>query len=276
MGEHEACHEIEDFTINNELTSETMHRLASDLLDVKPPRTGGQFVYYELTNREPASNVARTIEASCFEEFFKETPQELRHLYGPYENQSTFFIAIDTKEKMPIGALRVIANGDNGLLTLNDMSSPESHEKGVGEVDLNTIKQYHDIESLNDCWDIGTVAVLPDYRGRKRVSVMLYRAMYNKAERQDIKHLVSVIDKHPYEGSIKPLHIPFKPLAGLDAPFRYYGSRQSYAVYGRLAEFKESMTKYYNTLAGRTVNLFAEGALARLIVGKRDDEIQLR
>ena len=263
-----------DAEYDNELSLQQQKQLTEQLLIERQPSTNSQFAYYELSSETEAANIARTIEANCFNEFFKETPAELRSLYGPYEKQSTFFLAVDTSIGMPVGALRVIANGANGLLTLNDLSSPAIAEKGIGGISVDSIRQHHDIENLDACWDIGAVAVLPEHRGKKKVSVMLYRAMYKKAKEQGIEHLVSIIDKHPYEGSIQPLRIPFQPLAGCGEPFRYYGSKLSYAVHGRVDDFFPTMYRYLRSPQGWLVDIVAQGALSRLIMGKRDNEIQ--
>lgn len=259
---------------DNELSLERQRQLVNSLLMEHQPKTGGQFAYYELSPRVEIANVARTLEASSFYKFFKETPAELRELYGPYEDQSIFFLALDTETATPAGALRVITNGAHGLLTLNDIAAPATTEKGLGGISIEAIQESHSIENLDSCWDIGTVAVEPEYRGNKKVSVMLYRAMYKKAEEQGIEHLVSIIDKHPYDGSIRPLRIPFQPLAGFSEPFRYYGSKLSYAVHGYVNDFYPTMHRYLMSPKGQLVNMVAQGALSRLIMGKNDDEIQ--
>lgn len=260
---------------DNQLSPEKQRELVGQLVQERPPRTHGRFAYYEVASADKVANVARTIEAATFYEYFKETPASVKELYGPYEKQSLFFLAVDLKTGTPVGTLRAQRNGENGLLTLNDLSCPATDEKGVGDIPIDAMKEYHGIKNLDDCWDIGAVAVLSGYRGDKRTSVMLYRAMYKKAMEQGIEHIVSIIDKHPYEGSMLPLGIPFEPLAGLKEPFRYYGSKLSHAAYGHIPEFFPVMDKYRRTFSGRMTDLVANGALSRLIKGNRDREIDL-
>lgn len=260
---------------DNELSLEQQKELARVLIEERPPQRNGRFAYYEVASGKEVANVARTIEAAAFLEYFKEAPAEVKKLYEPYEEQSLFFLAVDLKNDTPVGALRAQRNGENGLLTLNDLAAPVTQEKGVGDIPIESVKEYHGIASLDDCWDIGAVAVLPEYRGDKRTSAMLYRAMYNKSMEQGVKHIISIIDKHPYERSMLALGIPFQPLAGLEEPFRYYGSKLSYAAYGHVPDFFPAMDRYRRSGKGLVTNLVAKGALSRLIKGNRDNEINL-
>ncbi len=265
-----------DGRYTNTLSPERQQQIANALLKERPPVGRGQYVYYEVKPHTEAANVARTIEAVTFAEFFKgESADSVRELYGPYESQSVFFLAVDTRKKTPVGALRVIRNGSSGFLTLNDLEAPQTEEKGIGGVAPSAVMEQHGIEDLDECWDIGAVAVLPEHRGNKKVSVMLYRAMYKKAMEQDIKHIISIIDKNPYERSMQPLGIPFQPLAGLSEPFRYHGSKLSFAAYGRLDTFKPIMEEYRKSTRGVLVDLLAQQALSRLIKGTKDTEINL-
>ncbi len=260
---------------DNQLSPEKQRELVRQLLKERPPKTNGVFAYYEVSSSDEVANVARTIEAATFYEYFKETPASVKELYGSYEKQSLFFLAVDLKTGTPVGALRAQRNGENGLLTLNDLSDPATEKKGIGGIPVEDVKEYHGIKDLDDCWDIGAVAVLKGYRGDKRTSVMLYRAMYKKAMEQGVEHIVSIIDKHPYEGSMLPLGIPFKSLAGVEKPFRYYGSKLSVAAYGHLPDFFAVMDRYRRSPKGIMTNLLASGALSRLIKGKWDKEIDL-
>jgi hypothetical protein len=260
---------------DNELSPERQKELVKELIKERPPQKNGRYAYYEVACTSDAANIARTIEAAAFKEYFDEAPSEVREMYAPYERQSMFFLAVDLKTTTPVGALRAQRNGAAGLLTLNDVAAPITDKKGVGGIPIDVVKDYHGIENLDDCWDIGAVAVLPDYRGDKRTSVMLYRAMYKKAMEQRVEHIVSIIDKKPYEGSMLALGIPFKPLAGIAEPFRYYGSKLSHAAYGHIPDFFPIMDKYRRTGKGRVIDFVVHGALSRLIKGSRDKEINL-
>jgi len=63
-----------------------------------------------------------------------------------------------------------------GLKTINDVRQEPF------KVQINDIIQKHNISDMDKVWDIGTVAVHPEYQnGGGSSSVLLYRAMYKSA-----------------------------------------------------------------------------------------------
>jgi hypothetical protein len=189
----------------------------------------------------------------------------MRREYGPYEQQSKFFVSIDREKKTPTGTLRIIKNGPAGLKTLNDLTELKSNPHFIED-----IEGHHKIESLDDCWDVGTVAVPRQYRSAEGgVSVQLYRGMYVAAKNADVQHLVSIIDDRSLSKLTGYLGIPFKPLAE-DEPFEYLGSKKSHAVYGYLPEFYGKMNRKRWTLRG----VLARKVLSRLVGGSQDSELQ--
>lgn len=236
----------------------------SQLLERVPPLTDRQFVCYQLGDPD-MQDVARTIERTVFETSFDNGDEEMARIYGPYEAASKFFLSVDRIERRPVGALRVIENSPAGLMTLNTL--PE----GVTDMDTNQLLAFHDIASLDDCWDVGTVAVLPEHRRQGQgISVQLYRAMYVAAMKEGKSHLLSIIDKHPYETMRGYLGIPFEPLGG-SKPFPFEGSDESVAVHGFIPDFYPKMRRKSLTLKG----LLARKALWPLVFGTEDQALML-
>ncbi len=249
-------------------------QLTQELIDRHTHEVPVRYRYaaVEVKGDSPYANIARYIEGTVFQAAFGNTPEQMKREYGPYETTSTFFISLDRGAdgsvldlKKATGALRVINNSDQGLKTLNDIESEPFY------VDLDSVVYRHGIEDMNKTWDIGTVAVLPEYRkGEGPVSVQLYRAMYLAAMHGNIEHLVSVIDGRALTKLTGYLGIPFVPLADSE-PHPYLGSQSSTAVYGHVPEFFAKMSRHRLTPRG----ILAHKALARLVKGTEDDSIVL-
>ncbi len=232
-----------DMHYQYEMSREDVHRLTSRLIEEKNDRVDEQYKCYKIEGFSEYSNLARQIERQVFEDKFGNDAEEMEREYGLYEEASTFFLSVDVESKQPIGALRIIRNSVNGLKTLNDLEA--------NQADLPfTITQrramlQHRIESLNECWDIGTVAVSKEYRHSMLgadVSIQLYRGMYVTAMQEEVKHFVSIIDDKAHAILTEFLGIPFVPLCNSE-PFEYLGSKASHATYGFVPDFYENMNQ---------------------------------
>lgn len=248
-----------------DLSGDVMNQRIEQLLAAQPPTGDGDIFCYRFDNQDlNMANVARTIECQVFEKAFNNDPREMAEIYGPYEDASIFFLSVDASTHQACGALRVIENSSAGLMTFNDLPA-QAATKNVEQM-----MSSHAIDSLDDCWDVGTVAVLPDYRKRNNfeVSVQLYRSLYVSAMSQKIKHFVSIIDDKPYKTMTQYLGIPFKPLNGT-TPFAFEGSNQSHAVHGYVPDFYKSMNRRRYTTKG----WLARRALSPLVKGTRDSNL---
>jgi len=160
--------------------------------------------------------------------------------------------------------LRVIRNGKNGLKTINDLTHPPyTLTEGM-------VTSAHNIDDFDTCWDIGTVAVLPENRSAQgSIAVQLYRAMYVAAMDEHIEHIVSIVDEKPLRKLTDYLGIPFVPLAGQEG-VSYLGSEKSQPVYGYVPDFYKKMNRNRFTMKG----VLARKVLSRLVKGSRDSELQ--
>lgn len=248
------------------LSNEHVAQLTAELLEERPPEGDERFVCYMFDGADPNderfANIGRQIECRVFNDAFDNDAAQMEEEYGDYEQQSIFFVSVDRETKTPTGVLRVIKNGPAGLKTMNDLAE-------VGpEFAMENVMQHHQITDLDECWDVGTVAVPPEFRSGS-ASVQLYRALYLAAMEKNIKHLVSVVDVNPLKKMTGYLGIPFEPMVG-SRPMEYLGSEASQAVYGYVPDFYEKMSKKRRTLRG----LLARKVLARLVEGSRDDGLQ--
>lgn len=240
---------------------EIEHAITS-LLAEHPPGTSSRIVCYHTESSE-LDNVARTIERRVFERSFGNDAATMASIYGPYEDASGFFLSVDSETRQPVGALRFIDDSMAGSMTFNDLP-PDATTTSPEEMMLA-----HGIGSLDECWDIGTVAVLPEYRTRDNgTAIQLYRAMYVSAKQKEIDHLLAIINKNVYTKMTEYLGIPFVPLAGTRS-FAYEGSSENVAVHGYVPDFYPKMSRHSRTLKG----LLARKALRPLVYGKNDDAI---
>lgn len=216
------------------------------LLAEWPFTSGGRFGCYLIADSNPYSDLARGIECCVFQQFFANDPSAMAAEYGNYEAQSSFFLAVDRELQQPAGALRVIANSEHGLKTLNDIArEPLS-------IPLDEVIQCHRIENLDECWDVGTLAVLKDYRGSAAghlVSTMLYGLLRAEAIRTGIDHIVAVLDIHAFRQLVEMLGVPFVPIAG-SRPFAYLGSESSIACYLSVPRASPSIEERMRSIVG--------------------------
>lgn len=257
----------EHFEPSYDISDEQVERLTARLIgergaDAAP---GHRFVAIAVDGDSPYSNIGRHIERVVFEARFGNDAQQMGEGYGRYDQASQFFISIDREKKVASGVLRIIRNSPSGLKTLNDI---EGHPFYVG---LEDVEKAHGIDDLDTVWDVGTVAVLPEYRGGKSAaSVQLYRAMYLSALSEGIDHLVSAIEDDVLPKMKGYLGIPFVPLAGAK-PGPYMGSEKTHPVYGYVPDFYAKMSRHMRTPKG----LMAHAALKRLVQGSEDDALIL-
>jgi hypothetical protein len=218
-----------------DLTDDELAALTTELIASKPTAIDDQVVCYRLSGRSRFSDIARTVECKVFDEAFPGNDAAfMSREYGPYDQASFFFLSADRGEKAPIGVLRIIRHSPAGLKTLNDLARSESPVP-LSDKD---IKRYHRIETLDRVWEVGTFAILSNYRRTGlSASLQLYRGMYATALEEGIDHLIAIFDKAPLLAVNGYLSIPVVPLCGSDY-FSYLGSTESRAIYGYIPGFE--------------------------------------
>lgn len=237
-GYYEPRYNLEDQEISA-LSNELITDLMSEGLS-----PDSKFVCAELGASSKYANLARTVEETVFNETFGNTSEVMHIEYGPYENASKFWLVLDTENATPVGALRVIENSEYGLKTLNDINGEPLN------FSADKVCSVHGINP-DTTWDVGTVAVLPEYRGVKYSflpSLSLYRALYARSVELGIEHYVTILDKKA-KSDMDLLGIPFKPILDSDG-FSYLGSEVSYALYAPVDSLAPGVDSRKQQVAG--------------------------
>ena len=216
----------------------------SDLLEEWPLPSGARFGCYLIPHRSRYSDLAREVECTVFERFFGNTPKCMADAYGEYEASSMFLVVVDQEQRCAAGALRIILPSARGLKTVNDIAEAPPH------ISAQQVASYHHIEDPRRCWDIGSVAVLKDYRAAATdhtVSLMLYGQLHTLMLRRGVEHMVTVLDKHAFTQLTEALGVPIVPIAGGE-PFSYLGSDISYAGYMHVPHMGPSCEDFVRSL----------------------------
>lgn len=240
------------------------------LMMERPLLGNGRYGCYLIADSSPYSDIARAVECTVFEQFFGNDPAVMCEAYAEYEAHSMFLLAVDRERQVPAGTLRLITNSENGFKTFNDIALPPLSLR------TDTVRMFHGIDDLDACWDVGTLAVQRDYRGKgsdQFVSTMLYGLFHAEAQRRGIHHVITVLDKHAYTSLTQILGMPFVPMVG-SAPFNYLGSENSRAAYMDFRNARTAVEAYMNRLDKNVLPLLRPH-LARLLYAEGLPELVL-
>lgn len=222
-------------TFRYDLSDDDITALTEKLIAAKPSTIDDRVVCYRVSGRSPFSDIGRAVECKVFHDAFPGNDAAfMAKEYGPYEHASFFFLCVDRAKKTPIGALRIMRHSPAGLKTLNDLARPDSPV----QLTAAEIQRSHQIDTFDNVWDIGTFAILSQYRrSGVSASLQLYRSLYATALEEGIDHLIAIFDKLPFLAVTGYLAIPVVPLCGSDY-FSYLGSQESRAIYGYIPGFE--------------------------------------
>lgn len=219
-------HDRPQTTVRYELHGNVAADLAEQLLTLHPPPSSRRFVCYPLPGTGRFADLGRAVELEVFRAVFGDTRAQLEAEHGPYDRASRFFVVMDQRRRRAAGVLRVIENSAAGLKTLRDIAGP----LGMPEA---AVRARHGIGDLDRCWDVGTLAVRPEYRRSatrgRTVSLLLYRALYVHAVHAGVEHVVTVMERHAHR-VLLALGVPFVPVCD-SGPFDYMDTPCT-ALYG--------------------------------------------
>ena len=207
---------------------------------------------------DPRAALARQLEAEVLEEFFGNTPEELAEEYGDYEAASVFLLMYDREAQKPAGMLRLIRNSPKGLKTVNDIESDAPGYPWHQSVD-EVLERNHLAFDRDRVLDIGTVAIAPDYRGRRDssdVSYGLYRGLYTYSRSVDCQAWVGILDDNFLKYTQEQMGGPFRTFEGLGSG-SYIGSEASTPIYSIIAD-----------LPGQASNAVDQGFYRKCILGE--------
>ena len=187
------------------------------------PGADEPFGAYLFRGDEPGATLGRYVERTVFLEAAGTTPDVEAEQYDPYEPSSVFICVIDHLRGLPVGAMRVLLPSPTGFKSLNDVgpvwgaSAQELMERAGLKVDLDRT------------WDIATLAVMPDYRGkatRGLVLMGLYQTLTMAARECGTEWFVAILDMPVFRMIRWKLHLIFAGYEGV-APMPYLGSAAS-------------------------------------------------
>ncbi len=95
--------------------------------------------------------------------------------FGPYDESSAFFLAVDTHEKVPAGVLRMIRNSSVGLKTIVDLDDSIKSPIAPTMIPPADVMRHRGIDDLDRCWDGATAAIPRRYRPRLALTHVAHR-----------------------------------------------------------------------------------------------------
>lgn len=215
-----------------DLVREELRELGTAIHDAAG-RPTEPFGVYALPADAPESELARSVERSVFDEFFRNSSELLAAEYGAYEPSTFFFCVLDHRRKLPAGMMRLVLPSPRGLKSLDDI------EHAWGDR-LDHVLARTELELVAEqVWDIATIAVSVDYRGKATdglVSLALYQAVVQAARRCDARWFVTILDLVVLDLIQELTSAPFHRFAGVE-PMEYLDSPASVPVYCDLAEY---------------------------------------
>ncbi|HUO41006.1 MAG TPA: hypothetical protein VMU34_25595, partial [Mycobacterium sp.] len=147
-----------------------------------------------MAGTDPFANIARQVEREVFEDSWGNDAANMKDEYGPYDESSLFFLALDTHEQEPAGVIRMIRNSPAGLKTLVDLDDSIKSPIAPIPVPIGQVMSYHGIDDLDRCWDGATAVVRQRYRCRlASIYLQMMRVVYAAASRENVQHLVAVL-----------------------------------------------------------------------------------
>lgn len=185
------------------------------------------FGLYGFAGASQESVLPRAVERNVFAEQFGNSPELLAAEYGDYEPSTFFFCVIDHRRNLPVGSVRLLLPSLAGFKTLADI------ERVWGRP-LDATLQQSGIElDLTRMWDVATIAVDREYRGKvtqSLVSGSLYQAICRGAYLAEVGWVIAVLDLIVLDLIQTISHDAYQRFAGCE-PMRYLDSPASLPVY---------------------------------------------
>jgi hypothetical protein len=217
-----------------DLSAAETNELTREFLSTRSTEPTERFVCFEMEGTDRFANIPRQLEREVFEDSWGNDAATMRNEYGPYDESSLFFVAIDTRAFAPAGVLRMIRNSSAGLKTLVDLDNSAKSPIAPIAIPVDDVLRFHGIEDLDRCWDGATAAIPPRYRRRMAtMHVQIMAAWSAAAMRENIEHFVAVLDAPVFRAARDLLGLPLVPLAGTP-PFTHMDAPNNQAVYAHI------------------------------------------
>jgi hypothetical protein len=197
---------------------------------------------------DPWAGPASELVGAVFLEKFGNTPEQMEEEYGPYKDQIRYLVVIDhegANGPTVSGAIEIIENGPAGFKSLNDL------QREPWQASLSEMAQHNPAfgEKFNPetTWDIASLAVAPEYRGRTNLagnqsSAALFRGLCHWSQENGITSWVAVLDDKVLEKVVQPLGQPFAHYEDPNLGSKpYLGSPASTPVYCDFSHLPERL-----------------------------------
>jgi hypothetical protein len=249
--------------ITYELEEQQARDLCAELIEIRGISDEPENIsIYRIGGTSKFANLGRNLERRIFERSFANDSSTMAEEYGPYDGidgelqKSDFYVALDTDKLVVAGVLRNINPSSSGIKIINDLNRGHT-ESGhpltltedptkIVEFDMEALRRVHGIEYIEDCIEIGTIAIERGYRNPAGlVSRGLHRACLQGVLKSGRRHAVSVVDEA--YANLSLVGVPYIPLA--ETPSIDYLGSKARAYYCDIAKVVPGMTAVAEQLA---------------------------
>ncbi|MEO0494172.1 MAG: hypothetical protein AAF081_12210 [Actinomycetota bacterium] len=186
----------------------------------RPERDDRPFGIYHVAADSEFAPLARLVEREVFDAYFDNDAAVMDAEYGPYEENSSFVLAIDHVALEPVGVIRRVFPGPPGSKTLRDLE--EAPEWAVSEADIAVS---HPGFRADRCVDLATLAVRAKW-SKSKTSVRVAAALQHSSFRADttlpIDYVIAALDEI-VASMVIACEVPLVPICDLPA-IEYLGS----------------------------------------------------
>ena len=179
-----------------------------------------------LVTHGRARAAALACEQAVFLDAFGNTRELLAEQYGPYGPQSVF-LTVSNADGVVLGHCRLISPGPAGLKTVNDLA------EAPWSLDPARVVRAAGIDPQR-CWDIATLGVRREYRGRTwMIAIALYHGIIKAARINGIEMATAMVDEQIHRALQQIDYLPATLPGARPAP--YLGSSRTTPVFARFS-----------------------------------------
>jgi hypothetical protein len=214
------------------------------------------FGVYYVDGLDPRSSLGRMVELERFNDQFENDADELRDLYGGFEQagKTEIIVVVDHVGLRPAGVIRTVRHSrEYGCRILNDLCADGEDGWGLSMEDVLWSSQFA-ARRPEDVLDIPTIAVSGAYSGGSRVdsvSKALCAGLFRRSLAGDTQTWVCSLDRVPYILIQQYTADVFSEFDGVP-PRPYYGSPDTVPLWSNfrdhelrlIAEFPELHERY--------------------------------